>query len=104
MPTTLSDGTDDDGRAPLPDSVDRVLGRSVPQGAEGAIIDKSAVARVRKALEESSDSNIDRLPAGDVDVLIDGTMAVRVVLDALDRRFHYPVERGETLHLAPLVR
>jgi hypothetical protein len=103
MPTTLSDGHDDEGRAPLPDSVDRVLGQHVPR-TDGAILDASVVERVRQALTTSSDSNIDRLPAGDIDVLFDGTLAVRAVLDALDRRLHQPLERGETLRLTSQVR
>jgi hypothetical protein len=100
----LSDGHDDENRSPLPDSVDRVFGRHLQNAAGQAILTAADVEPLRAAVTETSDSNLDRLQAGEVDILIDGTAAVRAVLDALERRISHPIERGETLRVSHQAR
>jgi hypothetical protein len=97
----IVDRDDDDRRAPLPDSVDRVLGKALEGSADGTI-DVDALKRVDLS---HGDSNVDRVHGVfGVDVLVDGTLAVKAIVEALERRLSTPVVKGETMHLVPSSR
>jgi hypothetical protein len=101
MPTAIEDRDEDDRRAPLPDSVDRVLGKAL-EGSPGGAIDLDALKRVDLS---SGDSNLDRVHvAFGLDVLVDGTLAVKAIVEALERRLSTPVVKGEKLRLVPSTR
>jgi hypothetical protein len=105
MAMAVSDGDDDDRRAPLPDSVDRVFGSAVPESQAGLVLDQEALRRVLEVLQQTAgDSNVDRLSIGELDVLFDGTLAVQVIVEALARRLNTPVRANETLKLVATVR
>ena len=106
MGPTIGDGSDDERRSHLPESVDRVLGQAIARRDDGRIVfDKPALDALRAHLADTPrDSNLDRIPTGpDVDILIDGNAAVSELVVALNVRLDNPVANGETLILIPPV-
>ena len=106
MPTVISDEDDDARRTPLPDSVDRAFGSAVPGSGSERILDTEVLGKVLAHPSMSTkDSNLDRLSTRfEVDVLFDGTSAVRAVVGAIERRLRHPIRPGEVLRLVAMVR
>jgi hypothetical protein len=104
MGPTIGDGRDDERRPPLPESVDRVLGQVVERRGDGRIVlNQPALDALAEYLKSTpKDSNLDRIPIGpDIDILIDGNVAVAALVVALTVRLENPVAHGETLILVP---
>lgn len=100
MATAISDGEQGNRLAYLPESVDRVLGAVLRE--DGVLTAGTLLEITEKANEATGDSNLDRLPEHEVDVLFDGTAAVEVLVKALARRLANPVSPKEALKLVSI--